>query len=102
VALGQVHAKHAQSADVLAAMPSGRFNQCYRDVLRAHGSALRGSGTLHLVFGNDGHVGEAGFTGPSGFESIGQCIVGSVTGINVRNVEAGADGADIDLAFKPE
>jgi hypothetical protein len=29
-------------------------------------------------------------------------VVGWVTGINIRNVEAGADGADIDLAFKPE
>jgi hypothetical protein len=102
VSMGSVRSKHAQSVDILAALPGGRFNQCYRDGLRVRGSGLRGSGTLHLVFGSDGHVGEAGFVGPSGFESIGQCVVGWVTGINIRNVEAGADGADIDLAFKPE
>jgi eukaryotic-like serine/threonine-protein kinase len=101
VSMGAVRAKHAQSADVLAAMPGRRINQCYRDGLAAR-SGLRGSGTLHLVFGSDGHVGEASFAGPSGFESVGQCIAGSVTGINVRNVEAGADGAEIDLAFRPE
>jgi eukaryotic-like serine/threonine-protein kinase len=102
VVLGAVRAKHAQSGDVLSAMPGRRINQCYRDGLQAHGGALRGTGTLHLVFGNDGHVGEASFAGPSGFESIGQCIAGSVTGINVRNVESGAEGAEIDLSFKPE
>jgi serine/threonine protein kinase len=102
VSMGAVRAKHAQSGDVLAAMPNGAFNQCYRKELRARGSALRGSGTLHVIFGSDGHVSEASFAGPSGFESIGQCVVSSVTGANIRNVEAGADGAEIDLAFRPE
>jgi eukaryotic-like serine/threonine-protein kinase len=102
VAMGPVRAKHVQSGDVLAAMPSSAINQCFRKVLASRGSALRGSGTLHLVFGNDGHVSEASFAGPSGFESVGQCIVSSVTGTNIRNVEAGADGAEIDLTFKPD
>jgi serine/threonine protein kinase len=102
VSMGPVRAKHAQNSDVLAAMPSGAINQCYRKELRSRGSPLRGSGTLRLIFGSDGHVSEASFAGPSGFESIGQCVVGSVTGANIRNVEAGADGAEIDLAFKPE
>jgi hypothetical protein len=104
VSMGAVRAKHAKGTDVIAAMPSRRLTQCYRDALATH-AGLRGTGTLHLVFGSDGHVGEASFAGPSGFESVGQCIAGSVTGINVRNVEAGGDGADgaeIDLAFKPE
>ena len=102
VGMGPVRAKHVQSGEVLAAMPGGAINQCYRKGLASRGSPLRGSGTLHLVFGGDGHVSEASFAGPSGFESIGQCIVSTVTGTNVRNVESGADGAEIDLSFKPE
>jgi serine/threonine-protein kinase len=108
VALGAVRSKRAQSGDVLAAMPGGRFNQCYRDGLRAHGSisGLRGAGTLRLVFGSDGHVSEASFLGPVGFETIGQCVAGSATGANIRNVERsvdpGGDGAEVDLAFNPE
>jgi hypothetical protein len=87
---------------VLAALPTGRFNQCYREALRSSAAPLRGKGTLHIVFGGDGHVSEASFTGPSGFETIGQCVAGSVTGANVHNVETGATGADVDLSFKPD
>jgi eukaryotic-like serine/threonine-protein kinase len=102
VSMGAVRSRGAQGADVLAALPSGRMNQCYRDGLKAHGGGLHGSGTLRLIFSGGGHVSEAAFSGPSEFQAVGQCIAGSVTGINVRNVEPGAEGAEIDLGFNPE
>jgi serine/threonine-protein kinase len=97
-----VKTSHAQPADVLVALPAGRFNQCYRDGLRAHGSSLRGSGTLHVGFSGSGHVSEATFAGPADLAAVGQCVANSAIGSDVRNVEAGATGADVDLAFKPD
>jgi hypothetical protein len=102
VSFGTVKTSHAQPADVLVALPSGRFNRCYRDGLRARGAPLRGSGTLHLGFGGDGHVTEATFAGPPDLASIGQCVANSAIGSDVRNVESGAMGADVDLSFKPD
>ena len=102
VSFGTVRTSHAQPSDVLGALPSGRFNQCYRDGLRAHGSPLRGFGTLHVGFGSGGHVSEATFVGPSDLAAIGQCVANSAIGSDVRNVESGATGADVDLAFKPD
>jgi hypothetical protein len=102
VSFGTVKTSHAQPSDVLVALPSGRFNQCYRDGLRANGSPLRGSGTLHVGFGGNGHVTEATFAGPPDLASIGQCVANSAIGSDVRNVESGATGADVDLSFKPD
>jgi serine/threonine-protein kinase len=102
VSFGAVKTSHAQSSDVLMALPSARFNQCYRDGLRAHGSALRGSGTLHVHFGGEGHVSEATFVGPPDLAVIGQCVADSAIGSEVRNVESGAMGADVDLSFEPD
>jgi hypothetical protein len=102
VSFGAVKTSHAQPSDVLVALPSGRFNQCYRDGLYARGSPIRGSGTLHVAFGGNGHVTEATFAGPPDLASIGQCVANSAVGSDVRNVESGATGADVDLSFKPD
>jgi serine/threonine-protein kinase len=102
VSFGAVKTSHAQPSDVLVALPSGRFNQCYRDGLHARGSPIRGSGTLHVAFGGNGHVTEATFAGPPDLASIGQCVANSAVGSDVRNVESGATGADVDLSFKPD
>ncbi len=102
VSFGAVRTTSAQASEVLGALPSGRFNQCYRDGLRARGSALGGSGTLHVGFGGNGHVTEATFAGPPDLAAIGQCVANSAIGSDVRNVEVGATGADVDLSFKPD
>ncbi len=102
VSFGSVRASQAQAGDVTAAMPSGRFNQCYKDGLRAHGSPVRGAGMLRLVFGSDGHVTEAAFAGPPDLASVGQCVAGAAIGSNVKNVGSGATGAEVDLSFKPD
>ena len=102
VSLGLVTTSHAQPSDVIAALPSGRFNQCYRDGLRVRGSPLRGAGTLHIGFAGGGHVSEASFAGPPDLASIGQCLANAAIGTDVRNTETGATGADVDLSFKPD
>jgi eukaryotic-like serine/threonine-protein kinase len=102
VSFGSVRTSHAQPADVIAALPSRRFNQCYRDSLRARGSAFKGSGTLLLTFGSDGHVGQASFAGVKELSAVGQCVADAAVGSNIKNVESGASGAEVDLSFKAD
>ncbi len=102
VIVGAVRASHAQAADIVAALPQGRITRCYRDALQGGKTAARFGGTLHLVFSGEGHVGEATFMGPPEYASIGQCVVAAVTGTDVKNVEPGSSGADVDLSFRPD
>ena len=97
-----IKAEHANSADVMNALPLSRFTQCYRDGLRTRGAPTGGPGILHLVFDRDGVVTEASFAGSEALAPIGQCIVNSSTGRKVKVTEPGSTAADIDLAFKPE
>jgi hypothetical protein len=102
VSLGSVRTTQAQPADVAAALPSGRFNQCYREGLRAKGSPLRGVGMLRLVFESNGHVTESSFAGPPDLASVGQCVAGAAIGSNIKNVTSAGNGAEVDLSFKPD
>ncbi len=102
VGLGGVHGERVAAADVLAALPSSRFDSCYRKGLAAHGSSVGGSGSLHLSIDGLGHVGTASFAGTPDLAPIGQCIADAVIGRDVKHVEAGATSADVDLSFHPE
>jgi eukaryotic-like serine/threonine-protein kinase len=102
VSFGSVRTSHAQPSDVIAALSSRRFNQCYKDALRSRGSAFKGSGTLVLTFGSDGHVGQASFAGLKELSSLGQCFADAAIGSNIKNVESGASGAEVDLSFKAD
>ena len=63
---------------------------------------MGGSGSLHLAIDSVGHVGSASFVGSAELASIGQCIADAAIGADVRHVEAGATGADVDLVLRPE
>jgi len=102
VALGGVHGERIKAADVLAALTPSRFERCYRSALAAQGSLAGGQGTLHLVIDSDGHVGSASFAGPAHLASVGQCIAEAAVGGDVKHVEDGVTGADVDLSFRPE
>jgi len=102
VAVGAVHAEKVASADVLGALPSGRFDGCYKKALSARGSPVGGSGSLHVDIGSTGHIGGASFAGPADLAAAGQCIADAAIGRDVKHVEAGATGADVDLTFQPE
>jgi serine/threonine protein kinase len=102
VTLGSVHADKVAAADVLAALPSSRFNRCYKSGLATKGSAVGGQGSLHLSLDSVGHIGSASFAGTAELASIGQCIAEAAIGGDVKHVEAGATGADIDVSFQPE
>jgi serine/threonine-protein kinase len=102
VSLGSVRTSQAQPGDVTAALPLGRFNQCYREGLRARGSPLRGAGMLKLTFGSDGHVTDTAFAGPPDLASVGQCVAGAAVGSNIKNVASSGSGAEVDLSFKPD
>jgi len=103
VAVGAVHADKVAASDVIAALPTSRFDRCYRKGLASRGSAVSGTGSLHLAIDSMGHVGSASFAaGSTDLTSIGQCIAEAAIGRDIKHVEAGATGADVDLAFKAE
>ncbi len=102
VALGAVHGEKVGASDVLAALPAARFDRCYQKGLAARGSSMGGSGSLHLAIDSVGHVGSASFVGSAELASIGQCIADAAIGADVRHVEAGATGADVNLVLRPE
>ncbi len=102
VQIGLIKVEHANSADVMNALPMLRFTQCYREGLRTRGTATGGPGVLHLVFDRDGMVTEASFAGSEALAPIGQCVVNSSTGRRVKMTEPGSSSAEIDLSFKPE
>jgi len=102
VSVGAVHVEKVATSDIVAALPSSRFERCYRKALAARGSAVGGSGSLHLAIDSVGHVGSASFAGTPDLASIGQCIADAAIGSNVKHVEAGATAADIDLTFQAE
>jgi serine/threonine protein kinase len=100
VAMGVVAANRANGADVRDALPTERFNGCYRDVLRATGRSTRGWGTLHVDIA-DGTIAKASFEGMESLREIGDCIVHAAVGSRVQNVPGAAD-AEIPLSFKVE
>jgi len=101
VTLGGVHGEKLAAADVLAVLSTSRFNRCYRTGL-AHGASVGGQGTLHLTIDSTGHIGGASFAGTAELASIGQCIADAALGGDVKHVEPGVTGADIDISFQPE
>jgi hypothetical protein len=102
VTLGSVHAEKVAASDVLAALPSARFNRCYKTGLAAKGSNVAGQGSLRLTIDSVGHIGGASFAGTAELASIGQCIAEAAVGADVKHVESGVTGAEIDLHFQPE
>jgi serine/threonine-protein kinase len=102
VAIGAVRGDKVAAGDVLAALPSSRFTRCYRDGMAAHKSPISGNGSLHLVIDGSGHIGSASFAGLPELASIGDCIANAVVGRDIKHVESGVTGADVDLTFHPE
>jgi hypothetical protein len=102
VAIGAVRGDKVASGDVLAALPSSRWNRCYRDGMVAHKSSIAGTGSLHLVIDGAGHIGSASFAGLAELAPIGDCIANAVVGKDIKHVESGVTGADVDLTFHPE
>jgi serine/threonine protein kinase len=102
VTLGSVHAEKVAASDVLAALPAARFNRCYKTGLVAKGSNVGGQGSLRLTIDSVGHIGGASFAGTAELASIGQCIAEAAVGADVKHVESGVTGAEIDLSFQPE
>ena len=82
-------------------MPTARFDRCYKTALAGH-AAAGGHGSLHLAIDAAGHIGSASFAGGPDLAAAGQCIADAAIGRDVKHVEAGATGADIDLAFQAE
>jgi len=101
VTLGSVHGEKVAAADVLAALSASRFNRCYKTAL-GRGPSVSGQGTLHLTIDSSGHIGGASFAGTAELASIGQCIADAALGGDVKHVETGVTGADIDLNFQME
>jgi hypothetical protein len=101
VEIGVVAATGASGADVFTALPRARFNECYREALRASGKATRGSATLRLVIDADGQISEATAEVPERLRDIADCIVNAAKGHKVANVH-GAGNAEIPLTFKIE
>jgi serine/threonine protein kinase len=102
VGLGGVRGEKVAASDVLAALPSSRFDRCYKKALVDRGTGLSGSGSLHISIESGGHISSAAFSGGPEFASIGECIANAAIGGDIKHVEGGATGADIDLAFRPE
>ncbi len=102
VAVIDVHAERATSADVVAALPKARFTQCYKKALVARGGAFSHEATLHLDLDPDGHVGGASFATPAELRPLAECIANAVIGADVRHVSPGTTGADVHLALRPE
>jgi hypothetical protein len=101
VSLGGVHGEKVTAADVIAALSPSRFTRCYKTAL-ARGPSVSGQGSLHLSIDSTGHIGGASFAGTAELASIGQCIADAALGGDVKHVEAGVTGADIDLSFQLE
>jgi hypothetical protein len=102
VVVGQVRGEHLTAADVVAALPGGSFDGCYKDDLRKRKSVIAGQGVLHLVLDDAGHIGGASFAGAPDLATVGQCIADASLGRNVRHVESGVTGADVSLTFRAE
>ena len=102
VAIQSVNADKVASGDVVAALPSSRFDRCYRQGLTSHGSSVGGNGRLHLSIDSTGHIGSASFAGSGDLTPIGQCIVDAAIGKDIKHVQDGVTGADVELVFRPE
>jgi serine/threonine-protein kinase len=102
VVVGSVHVERVASTDIVSALPISRFNGCYRKALAARGSAMGGSGTIHVTIDSSGHVGGTSFAGPPELAAVGQCIADAAVGFNVKHLEGGPTAGDVDIAFQPE
>ena len=102
VSPGSVHADHVAAGDVLAALPVSRFERCYRKALASQGSTVAGQGSLRLSIDGAGHIGSASFAGPAELASVGQCVADATIGGDVKHVEEGVTGAEVDLVFTPQ
>jgi hypothetical protein len=100
--VGTVHVDKVAASDVLAVLPTSRFDRCYRKALAARGSAVGGSGVLRLSIDSAGHVGSASFAGSVQLSAIGQCVADASLGLDVKHVESGATSAEVDVSFQPE
>jgi len=103
VRVGGVHGAKVSGEDVVAALPLSRFDRCYRKGLSDRGAAISGGGSLHLDIDGSGHIGSAAFAaGNADLVATGQCIADAAVGANIKHVQDGVTGADVDLSFHAE
>jgi len=98
-----LRATGVSARDVRAALPSGKFTQCYRDALQRTGKRLDGHVTLSLNIDPTGTVDRVSILGPqSVLTNAGRCFEDAVNRLPIRNSAAEGATADIDLACVPE
>lgn len=76
-----------------------RFTNCYRSALSHQGQASDEGGMLHVETNEDGVIMDARLDGPLA-GSAGRCIVATVRGRRISNVDTGSASADVPLSFK--
>ena len=103
VSIGPVKADHVSGADMTSGLPGAKYNECYREGLRARGAPLGGAGSLHLEIDSDGVISKAQYVGTdAALSGIAQCIVDASTGRKIHLNESAASSAEVELTFKPE
>jgi hypothetical protein len=76
-----------------------RLTACYRAALAHQSQANDEGGVLHVETNEDGIIMDARLDGPLA-AGAGRCIVASVRGRRISNVDTGSASADVPLSFK--
>ena len=76
-----------------------RLTACYRSALSHQSQASDEGGVLHVETNEDGVIMEARLDGPLS-AGAGRCIVATVRGRRISNVDTGSASADVPLSFK--
>jgi hypothetical protein len=76
-----------------------KLTGCYRSALAQQHQASDETGVLHVETNEEGTIMEARLEGPLA-ASTGRCIVGTVRGRRISNVDTGSASADVPLSFK--
>jgi serine/threonine-protein kinase len=90
------------ASSVRSALSHVSFTRCYRDALRAAGSAAAnasGSAALHLSIDDTGRVTAASAAGMAFFPGARACVEAAVRGLRIPNVDTGDATADVTLTF---
>jgi serine/threonine-protein kinase len=78
---------------------TARLTACYRTALSRQSHANDEGGVLHVETNEDGVIMEARLDGPLS-AGAGHCIVATVRGRRISNVDTGSASADVPLSFK--
>jgi hypothetical protein len=99
VSIGAVSSPSGISgAAVKNALNGASMSRCYRDALKAAGTAASGSGTLSLSMDESGRIVGARLS-TSVLPSMRGCIEAAARGATVRGVDTGDATATVSLSF---